>query len=138
MANIGQTQILLLVGICWVPVIILGIFGFALVLRREKRPKAISFASTPPIRLGTLQLERDGQPYEIGFQWQNGVFVASDGQTMLPSVIAELDAAGRVQWASQQQQAWFRQRFVEGSPGPQEPGVPATPGVADAPTTPES
>jgi hypothetical protein len=111
--GIGQTQLLLIVGICWVPLVLLGIFGFAAVLRREKRPSAMSFAAVPPVRLGTLQLEQDGQPYEVGFQWLNGSFVAEDGQSLVPTVIAELDAQDRVQWASQQQQAWFRQRFGE-------------------------
>ena len=66
MVGISQTQVLLLVGICWVPVLILGIFGFAAVLRREKRPSAMSYASAPAIRLGSLQLERDGQLYRSG------------------------------------------------------------------------
>jgi hypothetical protein len=111
--GIGQTQLLLIVGICWVPLVLLGIFGFAAVLRREKRPSAMSFAAVPPVLLGTLRLEQDGQPYEVGFQWLNGSFIAEDGQSLVPTVIAELDAQDRVQWASQQQQAWFRQRFGE-------------------------
>jgi hypothetical protein len=111
--GIGQTQLLLFVGMCWVPFVILGILGFAATLRRERRPSAASFAAVPPVRLGTLQLERDGQPFEVGFQWVNGSFLAEDGQGLMPTVIAELDAEGGVHWASEQQRVWFRQRFGE-------------------------
>jgi hypothetical protein len=111
--GIGQTQLLLLVGLCWVPIILLGIFGFALVLRRDRRPSAMSFASTPRVRLGTVRLEQDGRSYEVGFEWANGSFVSEDGQSLMPTVIAELDAQNRVEWGSEQQQAWFRQRFVD-------------------------
>ena len=114
MTGIDSTYLLLLIGICWVPIVILGIVGFAAVLRRDRRPSAMSFASAPPVRLGVLQLEQDGQLYDVGFQWVNGGFVAEDGQSLMPTVIAELDAQDRVHWASEQQRSWFRQRFVEG------------------------
>ncbi len=127
MIGLGSTQLLLLVAICWVPILLLGIVGFALVLRREKLPSAMSFAAAPPVRLGVVVSEQDGVASEVGFEWRNGVFVAQDGQPLTPPVLAELDAAGRVRWASQQQQAWFRQRFVEGRTGPQDPGAPASP-----------
>jgi hypothetical protein len=110
--GLGSTQLLLLVGICWVPIVILGIFGFAAVLRRESRPSAMTHATVPPVRLGALQLERDGQSHEVGFQWVNGSFVAEDGQALMPTTIAELDAQARVQWGSDEQRVWFRQRFV--------------------------
>ncbi len=119
MLGLNSTQLLLIVGICWVPVILLGILGFAEVLRRQRRPAAMSAASVPAVRLGTLSLERDGVSREVGFEWRNGSFVAEDGQSIEPSVIAELDGDAKVNWASEQQGEWFRRRFVQGRPGPE-------------------
>ena len=115
---IDTTRALIVVGICLVPIVIIGVFGFAAVLRRGRPASAMSFAAAPSIRLGELLLEREGQLYEVGFRWVNGTFVAEDGQPLMPTAIADLDAQGRVRWGSEQQRAWFRQRFVDNTAAP--------------------
>ena len=113
--GMSDAQLLLLIGICWVPVVILGILGFATLLRRDGRTSAMSAATVPPVRLGTIELAEGDQTRELELQWVNGAFVAGDGRSVMPTMIAELDTQGRVHWASEQQRWWFRERFAEGT-----------------------
>jgi hypothetical protein len=118
--GLTSSQVLLLVGICWVPVVLLGIFGFAAVLRRERKPSAASQASAGAVRLGTIETDRDGAGAIVSLEWRDGGFFSGDGQPLLPAAIAELDGRSKVQWATAEQASWFRGRFVEERPGPEQ------------------